>query len=56
MRAYMTWPGSRLINSGKEIPNNGGKDFWGRTVPSCGGTDRGAAEFDQCAELDRQKK
>jgi len=52
---YEVRPGSPLINSGKTIQKSGGKDFWGAPVPACGGTDRGAAEFDRCSELIKPK-
>lgn len=34
--------------SGRSIPNNGGRDFWGNAVPSCNKTDRGASQTDHC--------
>lgn len=34
--------------SGKFIENNGGRDFWEDTVPSCNKTDRGALQSDDC--------
>jgi len=55
LRGYDARPDSPLINSGKTIPDNGGKDFWGVPVPSCGGTDRGATEFKRCSELIKSK-
>ena len=39
---------SPAIDSGREIPGNGGKDFLGNTVPACGATDRGAIETQSC--------
>lgn len=37
---------SPSINTGVTIANNGGKDYWGNTVPYAGGaTDRGAFEY-----------
>ncbi|MBZ5655468.1 MAG: right-handed parallel beta-helix repeat-containing protein [Acidobacteriia bacterium] len=56
LRGYEVRPSSPLINSGKTIPNNGGRDFWGVRVPSCGGTDRGAGEFHRCSELTKPKR
>jgi hypothetical protein len=38
-------PGRR---SGKFIERNGGRDFWGKPVPSCGGIDRGAVQSQEC--------
>lgn len=43
---FMLQASSPCINSGKTISGNGGKDFWGNTVPYSGGTaDRGAHEY-----------
>ncbi len=39
---------SPAINSGKAIDQNGGRDFFGTPVPSCGGVDRGATELNKC--------
>jgi len=36
------------VNSGKVIPDSGGRDFFGSPVPSCGGVDRGAVELKVC--------
>jgi hypothetical protein len=47
--------GSRLQASspargnGKLIDENGGRDYWGKAVPSCGKIDRGASQADDCA-------
>jgi hypothetical protein len=51
LQGYQLRPGSPLINSGKTMSDNGGKDFWNTPVPSCNGTDRGATEFARCDEL-----
>jgi hypothetical protein len=40
---------SPAIDSGREIDNNGGKDFSGTAVPQCGATDRGAFESRACS-------
>lgn len=45
---YALRPGSPAIDSGKATEANGGRDFSGRTVPSCGGVDRGAIESGEC--------
>jgi len=45
---YRLRASSPALNSGKEIPSNGGRDFAGNVVPSCGGIDRGAFESTQC--------
>ena len=42
--AYRLRAGSPARDSGKVIPDNGGKDFFGTVVPACGGVDRGAVE------------
>jgi hypothetical protein len=34
--------------NGKLIEKNGGRDFWGSAVPSCGATDQGASQADEC--------
>ena len=44
---------SPAINSGKLIPDDGGKDFRGTKVPSCGAVDRGALENNLCADNQR---
>jgi hypothetical protein len=41
--------GSPGLRSGKFIDTNGGRDFWGKPVPSCGGVDRGAVQSQECA-------
>jgi len=45
---YRLRASSPALNSGKEIPSNGGRDFAGKVVPSSGGIDRGAFESTQC--------
>jgi hypothetical protein len=40
--------GSPAINSGRSIDSNGGRDFGGNPVPSCGGIDRGAMQATGC--------
>jgi PKD repeat protein len=42
---YKLQAGSPCRDSGMEIPNNGGLDYWGNTVPTSGVTDRGAHEY-----------
>ena len=49
LSGYRLRLGSPAIHSGKPIESNGGKDFWGVAVPSCGGTDRGASQSDECS-------
>jgi hypothetical protein len=39
---YKLQAGSPCIGSGMVVPNNGGRDFWGNTVPSGVAPDRGA--------------
>jgi hypothetical protein len=45
---YSLLSGSPSIDSGKVIADDGGKDFLGRKVPTCGGVDRGALENKKC--------
>lgn len=45
---YSLLSGSPAIDSGKVIADDGGKDFLGNRVPSCGGVDRGALENQKC--------
>lgn len=40
---------SPAIDSGRQMENNGGKDFIGTIVPQCGATDRGAFESRECS-------
>jgi len=49
LSGYRLQPGSPAIHTGKAIESNGGRDFWGRPVPSCGGTDRGASQAQECS-------
>ena len=42
---YKLAAGSPAIDSGMEVPNNGGQDYWGNSVPANGVTDRGAHEY-----------
>jgi Right handed beta helix region len=48
LAGYQLHPGSPAIGTGKMIQANGGKDFGGRKVPSCGKTDRGAWQANDC--------
>ncbi len=48
LSGYQLKPGSQALDSGRDIPENGGHDFFGAPVPSCGGPDRGAAESTAC--------
>jgi len=45
---YRLRPNSMAIDSGRAIPNSGGRDFLGNRVPSCRGVDRGAMESASC--------
>jgi hypothetical protein len=38
---------------GKFIEKSGGHDFWGNAVPSCGATDQGASQSDECDSTTR---
>ncbi len=42
---YKLQDGSPAIDSGMEVPGNGGQDYWGNPVPYNGTTDRGAHEY-----------
>lgn len=42
---YLLQAGSPCIDSGMTVANNGGRDYFGNTVPFNGATDRGAHEF-----------
>ncbi len=42
---YKLCAGSPAIDSGMEVPNNGGQDYWGNPVPTNSVTDRGAHEY-----------
>lgn len=48
LAGYRLQPGSPARGSGKAIESSGGQDFWGMKVPSCGGTDRGASQAQDC--------
>jgi hypothetical protein len=48
LSGYRLHADSSARKSGKFIPESGGRDFWGNTVPSCKQTDRGAAQSDDC--------
>ncbi len=45
LAGYQLQPGSPCIDSGKTVPGNGGRDFWGNPVPFNSATDRGAHEW-----------
>jgi hypothetical protein len=44
-RLQLTSPSRK---KGKFIEKSGGHDFWGNAVPSCGATDQGASQSDEC--------
>jgi len=48
LSGYQLQPGSPALGTGKFMEKNGGKDFWGKPVPSCGKTDRGASQANDC--------
>ena len=48
---YLPLADSPAINSALSVPSNGGKDFNGAPVPSCGGVDRGAMQRVSCAPI-----
>ena len=45
LEGYRLMPDSPCINSGLDIADNGGQDFWGDVVPYDGATDRGVHEY-----------
>jgi len=45
---YLLRSASPALDSGRTIDNHGGRDFFGTTVPQCGGVDRGAVESRDC--------
>jgi hypothetical protein len=49
LSGYGLQPGSEARGGGRLIEKNGGQDFRGKTVPSCGGTDRGAVQSQECS-------
>jgi hypothetical protein len=48
LSGYRLQPTSPSMKSGKFVEKSGGHDFWGNAVPSCGATDRGASQSDEC--------
>ena len=50
LSGYRLQPGSPARGTGKLIEKNGGQDFWGNLVPSCGKADRGASQSDGCRD------
>jgi hypothetical protein len=48
LSGYHLRPQSPARSTGKFIEKNGGRDFWGNQVPSCGKTDRGASQSNDC--------
>ncbi len=48
---YRVRPGSPAIASGKPIPNNGGRDYWGKTVAVTTPCTRGAYEYTPHADF-----
>ena len=48
LTGYRLQPRSRSRKTGRSVEKNGGHDFWGNAVPSCGATDRGAFQSDDC--------
>ena len=45
---YRLRKGSPAIDTGRLVDSDGGKDFFGSTVPACAGVDRGAVEAQSC--------
>jgi hypothetical protein len=50
LSGYGLRPNSPAIDSGRRIEASGGRDFFGKPVPSCGGVDRGAIESVDCVK------
>ena len=48
LAGYALQRGSPALKNGKLIERNGGRDFWGRPAPNCGGVDRGAVQSQDC--------
>ena len=48
LTGYRLQAASPAKKSGKLVEKNGGRDFWDNAVPSCGATDRGAFQSDDC--------
>ena len=53
LAGYALQSHSPAVNSAKEIENDGGKDYFGTTVPQCGSADRGASELKECLSSSR---
>jgi len=51
LSGYHLLPDSTARGTGIAIENNGGRDFFGAAVPSCGKTDRGASQSDHCSRM-----
>jgi hypothetical protein len=51
LAGYRLRANSPAREGGKLLEANGGHDFWGNQVPSCGGIDRGAIQFTDCKAL-----
>ena len=49
LSGYALGMSSPARKSGLAVEKNGGRDFWGKPVPSCGGIDRGAVQSPECA-------
>jgi hypothetical protein len=48
LSGYRLQRGSPARRTGKPIPQSGGQDFWRNPAPSCGKTDRGASQSNEC--------
>ena len=48
LSGYRLQPTSPAKKKGRFVEKNGGRDFWGKAVPSCGATDQGASQSDEC--------
>jgi len=53
LAGYRLLPDSPARGTGKLIEGSGARDFWGEAVPSCGKTDRGAAQSGDCTGVSK---
>jgi hypothetical protein len=53
LRGYDLAPASVARGNGIAIEKNGGRDFWGTPVPSCGHVDPGAVQSKDCSSTSR---
>jgi parallel beta helix pectate lyase-like protein len=56
LSGYRLQPMSLGKKSGRFVEKSDGHDFWGNAVPSCGGTDRGASQWEECNSVRSKPK